>query len=141
MRMLLATCVACLVLSVTATELTEHSSGCNPERFAELEPHTTFADGRGRPITRDPGFPKSPTPKILLPQIKGDESPAALDGSPMALYFSPSTSGSTKWTISIDGGGFEPFQHCLLIHSTLHGLQLPGTNPPCPPRREAGYMY
>jgi hypothetical protein len=56
--------------------------------------------------TRDPGFPKPPAPLVLLPQNKGDESPAALDGSPYGLYFSPSKSGSTKWTISINGGGW-----------------------------------
>ena len=60
----------------------------------------------GRPVTRDPGFPKLPCPLHLLPQDKGDESPAALDGSPYGLYFSPSTSGSKKWTISINGGGW-----------------------------------
>ena len=37
---------------------------------------------------------------------KGDESPACLDGSPYGFYFSPSQKGSTKWTISINGGGW-----------------------------------
>mmetsp|Transcript_126172 Transcript_126172/g.223524 ORF Transcript_126172/g.223524 Transcript_126172/m.223524 type:complete len:439 (+) Transcript_126172:73-1389(+) len=42
----------------------------------------------------------------FLPQDKGNESPACLDGSPYGFYFVPSTTGSTKWTISIDGGGW-----------------------------------
>eukprot|EP00041_Stephanoeca_diplocostata_P011445 m.189921 g.189921 ORF g.189921 m.189921 type:complete len:414 (+) comp18538_c0_seq5:231-1472(+) len=45
-------------------------------------------------------------PLVLLPQIAGDESPACLDGSPYGFYFRPSTTGSTKWTISIEGGGW-----------------------------------
>jgi len=45
-------------------------------------------------------------PLTLLPQNMGDESPACLDGSPYGFYFNPSTSNSTKWTISIEGGGW-----------------------------------
>jgi len=45
-------------------------------------------------------------PLTLLPQDKGDESPACLDGSKYGFYFNPSTTGSTKWTISIEGGGW-----------------------------------
>ena len=61
---------------------------------------------RCRPGNARPGVPKAPCPLHLLPQDQGEESPAALDGSPFGLYFSPSTSGSTKWTISINGGGW-----------------------------------
>lgn len=42
----------------------------------------------------------------LLPQDEGDLSPASLDGSPYGFYFAPSKTGSTKWTISIEGGGW-----------------------------------
>ena len=45
-------------------------------------------------------------PLTLLPQDEGDESPACLDGSPYGFYFSPSKTGSKKWTISIEGGGW-----------------------------------
>ena len=45
-------------------------------------------------------------PLTLLPQDKGDESPACLDGSPYGFYFIPSSTGSTKWTVSIEGGGW-----------------------------------
>merc|ERR1711990_1036142 len=45
-------------------------------------------------------------PLTLLPQDKGDESPACLDGSPYGFYFVPSRTNSTKWTISIEGGGW-----------------------------------
>jgi hypothetical protein len=65
------------------------SINCNPERDILAAP-------AGGPVTRDPGFPKDPTPLVLLPQDMGDESPAALDGSPFGVYFSPSKSGSTK---------------------------------------------
>mmetsp|Transcript_2977 Transcript_2977/g.7079 ORF Transcript_2977/g.7079 Transcript_2977/m.7079 type:complete len:419 (-) Transcript_2977:180-1436(-) len=72
-------------------------------RAAGTTVHRAPLDG---PVTRDPGYPKPPTPITLLPQDSGDGSPAALDGSPYAVYFSPSLTGSTKWTISIDGGGW-----------------------------------
>ena len=43
----------------------------------------------------------------LLPQPDPLSSPACLDGSPYGFYFNPSKSGkSTKWTISIEGGGW-----------------------------------
>jgi len=44
-------------------------------------------------------------PLTLLPQ-RGDESPACLDGSPYGLYFRPSATNSTKWTIYLQGGGW-----------------------------------
>ena len=38
------------------------------------------------PVTRDPGFAKpNDAPLVLLPQDRGDQSPAALDGSPYGL--------------------------------------------------------
>ena len=46
------------------------------------------------------------SPLTLLPQVDGDESPACLDGSPYGFYFTPSKTGSTQWTISIEGGGW-----------------------------------
>eukprot|EP00927_Polykrikos_kofoidii_P041022 TRINITY_DN3495_c0_g1_i1.p1 TRINITY_DN3495_c0_g1~~TRINITY_DN3495_c0_g1_i1.p1 ORF type:complete len:442 (-),score=35.85 TRINITY_DN3495_c0_g1_i1:169-1386(-) len=45
-------------------------------------------------------------PLTLLPQEAGGESPACLDGTPYGFYFVPSQTNSTKWTISIDGGGW-----------------------------------
>ena len=46
-------------------------------------------------------------PLTLLPQDAGASSPATLDGSPYGIYFKPSQSGkSTKWTVSIEGGGW-----------------------------------
>ena len=85
-----------------------------------------------KPITRDPGFAKpNDAPLVLLPQDKGDASPAALDGSPYGLYFSPSTTNSTKWTISIDGGGW-CYDEVLCLSRSKGGLgsskNLPKTN-------------
>ena len=46
-------------------------------------------------------------PLTLLPQDAGVLSPATLDGSPYGIYYKPSQSGtSTKWTVSIEGGGW-----------------------------------
>jgi hypothetical protein len=60
----------------------------------------------------EPPAPPTPAPTVqvpltLLPQDAGDESPATLDGSPYGFYWKPSLSGkSTKWTVSIEGGGW-----------------------------------
>lgn len=53
-------------------------------------------------------FPEAPLTAALtlLPQKKGKESPACLDGSKYGFYFTPSKTRSTKWTISIEGGGW-----------------------------------
>lgn len=59
-------------------------------------------DGRG-----GMDLPKSTAVNVtLLPQNKGNESPACLDGSPYGYYYVPSKTKSTKWTISISGGGW-----------------------------------
>ena len=60
-------------------------------------------------------------PLTLLPQDKGNESPACLDGSPYGFYFTKSASGSTKWTISIEGGGWwcARLPACLLASLSL----------------------
>eukprot|EP01063_Lacrimia_lanifica_P040597 TRINITY_DN926_c1_g1_i6.p1 TRINITY_DN926_c1_g1~~TRINITY_DN926_c1_g1_i6.p1 ORF type:complete len:386 (+),score=122.95 TRINITY_DN926_c1_g1_i6:66-1223(+) len=52
------------------------------------------------------GFTLGDAPLQLLPQGSGDESPACLDGSPYGLYFVPSLTNSTKWTIFLEGGGW-----------------------------------
>ena len=69
---------------------------CNPELYeaahAASITHAAADDAAGA------------VPLTLLPQDKGDESPAGLDGGPFGFWFQPSTTGSTKWTISINGG-------------------------------------
>ncbi len=68
----------------------------NPARF----PFHRGMGGLDMPI-------KSGTANInFLPQDSGNLSPACLDGSPYAFYFQKSTTNSTKWTISIEGGGW-----------------------------------
>lgn len=47
-----------------------------------------------------------PARLTLLPQDRGDESPACLDGSPYGVYFVPSARNSTRWTIYLQGGGW-----------------------------------
>eukprot|EP00041_Stephanoeca_diplocostata_P011991 m.198822 g.198822 ORF g.198822 m.198822 type:complete len:445 (+) comp18762_c0_seq1:94-1428(+) len=65
---------------------------CNPERYA-----AELAAKEAR---------VGSVPLTLLPQDRGDESPACLDGTPYGFFFQPSTTGSTKWTLSIEGGGW-----------------------------------
>jgi len=96
---MIRTAFAVLALAATA-------SACDTaEKLAYDKAHTCNHDGQGG-ICR-PGFNSTSGsgPLTLLPQDAGDESPACLDGSPYGFYFTPSKSGSTKWTISIEGGG------------------------------------
>ena len=83
----LATSAATLVAAVAAVP----APRCNPESEPELLQDE--APDNGVPLT-------------LLPQTAGDESPACLDGSPYGFYFQPSKTGSTKWTVTINGGGW-----------------------------------
>eukprot|EP00928_Gymnodinium_smaydae_P062298 TRINITY_DN4619_c2_g2_i1.p1 TRINITY_DN4619_c2_g2~~TRINITY_DN4619_c2_g2_i1.p1 ORF type:complete len:447 (+),score=56.31 TRINITY_DN4619_c2_g2_i1:47-1387(+) len=69
---------------------------CNPSRHTsspEIDTDLTATSTRQGPVR-------------FLPQDKGKESPACLDGSPYGFYFIPSMKGSAKWTLSIDGGGW-----------------------------------
>ena len=45
---------------------------------------------------------------VKLPQDKGDLSlsPACLDGSAYGFYFRPSATGSSRWTLNFEGGGW-----------------------------------
>ena len=43
---------------------------------------------------------------IKLPQDKGDLSPACLAGTGYGFYFRPSATGSTKWSLNFEGGGW-----------------------------------
>lgn len=86
-----------LLLVVTALACNTHE-----EYMADVI-HSPFHLGRGG---RDLPLISNSAPLTLLPQDQGDESPACLDGSPYGFYFVPSTTGSTKWTISIEGGGW-----------------------------------
>eukprot|EP00040_Diaphanoeca_grandis_P040057 m.261103 g.261103 ORF g.261103 m.261103 type:complete len:434 (-) comp41304_c0_seq1:368-1669(-) len=72
---------------------------CNPEY------HERQAQYANQQRLSDPGAGKVAN-LTLLPQDKGNMSPAALDGSPYGFYFSPSKSGSTKWSFTIRGGGW-----------------------------------
>jgi len=70
---------------------------------ANLDGSTPFHGGLGG---LDLPLSSGGAPLTLLPQDAGDASPACLDGSPYGFYFSPSKTNSTKWTISIEGGGW-----------------------------------
>ena len=68
--------------------------------------------------------PPEQVPLTLFPQDVGTLSPANLDGSPYGVYFRPSPSGkSTKWTVSIEGGGWcceLPFISLRVVRRPLH---------------------
>ena len=55
-----------------------------------------------------PGLTANVGNLTFLPQAASTASThaACLDGSPYGFYFVPSTTGSTKWTVSINGGGW-----------------------------------
>eukprot|EP01052_Picozoa_sp_SAG31_P026402 SAG31_NODE_2389_length_5806_cov_3.020151_1_plen_126_part_00 len=71
---------------------------CNPEQLELVDQRWTVGTHEG--VAASGGQ----TPVVMLPQDKGGESPACLDGSPYGFYFVPSKAGSTKWTVSINGG-------------------------------------
>jgi len=53
-----------------------------------------------------PVFVQGGAPPIFLAQDRGSLSPAALDGTPYGFYHQASTTNSTKWSISIQPGGW-----------------------------------
>ena len=84
--------------------------------------HTPFHGGLGG---LDLPLSGGTAPLTLLPQDAGDASPACLDGSPYGYYFQPSRTNSTKWTISIEGGGWcYNEQDCFKRASTPLGSSL-----------------
>jgi len=88
--------ILCAALAATATATT-----CNPELIA--------AQARASSAQALSGGASygNVAPLTFLPHDLSDpESPACLDGSPYGFYFVPSATNSTKWTISIDGGGW-----------------------------------
>ena len=94
----------------------------------------TFAGRASRAWCKYPfcphGMPPQPAPPdptdgevplTLLPQDAGPESPANLDGSPYGVYFAKSRSGkSSKWTVSIEGGGWCYGEASCLSRSTTN---------------------
>ena len=94
---------AALLAVLLASLATVH--GC--DTAAELAADSARTHFHGGRDLLDLGHERAkPSPLTLLPQDKGDESPACLDGSPYGFYFRPSATKSTKWTISIEGGGW-----------------------------------
>lgn len=79
---------------------------CNTAEELEADAAMPYSshDGSGSFFEHPPNSGRAPL--TLLPQDAGDESPACLDGSPYGFYFNPSKTGSTKWTINIEGGGW-----------------------------------
>jgi hypothetical protein len=99
--------MAPLLSQLAAAALVGSALGCNTAE--ELQRDITGPEGslsHGGHGGLDRGVLAENAPLTLLPQDKGNESPACLDGSPYGFYFNPSKTGSTKWTISIEGGGW-----------------------------------
>jgi STAM-binding protein len=118
-----------VILAVTA------AANCNPERYA-AEIQASEAATLSLGVT--------PANITFLPQDKGGESPACLDGSPYGFYFRPSPTNSTKWTIFINGGGWcydEIDCACRANTSLGSSKALPPTNNcACMNPREDGSM-
>lgn len=91
-----------LTLAAAATTVT----ACNTEEqlAADMLPGGSESHAGKNGVAE----PRGGAPLTLLPQDAGDESPACLDGSPYGFYFQKSKTSSTKWTISIEGGGTMP---------------------------------
>jgi hypothetical protein len=76
---------------------------CNPEQLELVDQRWSNETHVGVPAS---GWDGEASTAVMLPQDKGGESPACLDGSAYGFYFVPSKTGSTKWTVSINGGGW-----------------------------------
>ena len=88
----------CAAAAVAASTV---SASCNPERLARDV-------SVSQDVAATVGVTSGLTGKLrFLPHdLSNPESAACLDGSPYGFYFVPSTKNSTKWTISINGGGW-----------------------------------
>ena len=81
---------------------------CNPEALNALAARESpsqmvFGGGKNKRTNNVAGT----GPLTFLPHdLSNPESAACLDGSPYGFYFVPSQTNSTKWTISINGGGW-----------------------------------
>jgi len=93
MSMLKITLVAAHAAAVLAAPVARPPARCNPEELRRIESHP------GNVPVKDGSVPLT-----LLPLT--ENGPACLDGSAYGFYFQPSKSGSTKWTVSINGGGW-----------------------------------
>ena len=92
--------------SLAAALVVASAHACNTKEQLDIDEASFATSHRGYGGLDRPGLDTGAAPLTLLPQDKGDESPACLDGSPYGFYFQPSKTGSTKWTISIEGGGW-----------------------------------
>ena len=83
------------------------AAACDTRETFDLDAASPFNSHRGLgSIIETVDDLGNQAPLTLLPQDNGAASPACLDGSPYGFYFVPSTTGSTQWTISIEGGGW-----------------------------------
>jgi hypothetical protein len=101
-----------LTLTIIAALTTTSALACNTAEELRRDLATPFNSHNGLgSIVRDESILRDSAgsrvgPIVKLPQTGSNTDPAALDGSPYAFYFVPSTTGSTQWTINIEGGGW-----------------------------------
>lgn len=91
-------------LALLVSSLASASSlapSCSPELLDSLNREASLSASLGRHNKLNQA-----TATFLPHDLTNPESPACLDGSPYGFYFAPSTTGSKKWTISINGGGW-----------------------------------
>jgi hypothetical protein len=88
-------------LAVLATATAE-SARCNPELQLAEQPGAGLTQAQ-HPLGGEATYGAA---QLHTLPLQGDSGPACLDGTPYGFYFQPSTTGSTKWTVSIDGGGW-----------------------------------
>ena len=83
---------ATTLLLISLPEALVAAAKCNPEAIAAASP----------PVVSPGTVPL----RLVGGKDAGPDAAACLDGSPFGFYFQPSTTGSKKWTISINGGGW-----------------------------------
>jgi hypothetical protein len=98
---------ALTTIAASFTLLTSFANGCNTQEQLDVDLATSYNshDGLGSVVKNKEELNSSGN-LVLLPQTGSPMDPAALDGSPYGFYFAPTKTGSTQWTISIEGGGW-----------------------------------
>ena len=97
--MKLTVSLASMLASSSATATATAESRCNPELQLLEQPGVGLVQDQ-HPLGGEATYGAA---QLHTLPLEGDSGPACLDGTPYGFYFQPSTTGSTKWTVSIDG--------------------------------------
>ena len=93
--------LACAAAGASSDDAAETTCNYSRQRWTQEEPSLSL-----RQLEASSAAGGAQANLTLLPQDDGELSPASLDGSPYGLFLQRSPTGSKKWTIMIQGGGW-----------------------------------